>query len=161
MKKEKPLIRHQALVPYSWDHHAGLMFILFIRKGFKKSIAAERISQYILFFFKEDLKQHFRDEESNLFPLLAADEPLRIQAETEHAKIYWLIEKIKAGTTDSTLLKQFADELESHIRYEERVLFPYLQEQISLPQEVPLKSAKKINACDVSSSWKDPFWLQD
>lgn len=161
MKKEKPLIRHQALVPYSRDHHAGLMFILHIRKGFKKIISSERISRYILFFFKEDLKKHFRDQELKLFPMLPADDPLRIQAETEHAKIYWQIEKIKAGIADISLLTQFSDDLESHIRFEERILFPYLQEQISLTGLVHTLSRDKNILCDVSSQWNDPFWQQE
>ena len=159
MKREKPLKRHQALIPYSHDHHGGLMFILNIRKGLKNKIAAERISKYVLFFFHEDLKQHFHDEELHIFPLLPANNLLRIQAEQEHRNIYLLIEKIDTEQSDSSLLTLFSDTLENHIRFEERILFPYIQKNISLPEVLHSRSVNMLPECDISNRWADPFWV--
>jgi iron-sulfur cluster repair protein YtfE (RIC family) len=161
MKKEKPLKRHQALVPYSWDHHAGLMFILNIRKGLKNNIASDRITQYALFFFNEDLKQHFRDEELNLFPLLPTNNLLRIQAEHEHHHIYHLIEKMDSDKSNSALLTEFSDTLDNHIRFEERILFPHIQNHISLPEVLHSGTTGNTPQCDKSDQWNDPFWRID
>jgi iron-sulfur cluster repair protein YtfE (RIC family) len=161
MKKEKPLKRHQALVPYSWEHHAGLMFILNIRKGLKNNIASDRITKYVKFFFNEDLKQHFRDEELNLFPLLPANNVLRTQAELEHRDIHHLIEKMDADKSNISLLTQFSDMLDNHIRFEERILFPHIQKHIELPDVIHAGSAGNAPQCDKSAQWNDPFWLMD
>jgi iron-sulfur cluster repair protein YtfE (RIC family) len=159
MKREKPLKRHPALIPYSHDHHTGLMFILNIRKGLKNNIAAERIRQYVLYFFNEDLKQHFHDEELNLFPLLPANNLLRIQAEQEHRNIYLLIDKIDTKQSDSNLLTMFSDTLDNHIRFEERILFPHIQKNISLPEVLHSRTENMLPECDISAKWKDPFWV--
>lgn len=161
MKKVKPLKRHQALVPYSREHHAGLMFILNIRKGLQYNIASDRIIKYVIFFFNEDLKQHFRDEELNLFPLLPANNLLRIQAEEEHRKLCQLIEKMDADKSDNALLTLFSDMLENHIRFEERILFPHIQKHISLPEVLHAGSSGNTPKCDLSAQWKDPFWIKD
>ena len=74
MKNHTPLKRHQAIVSFSKDHHFGLLLVWKIRQGLVKDIDAERISNYVLFFFKEDLVKHFREEEQFLFCKLPAAE---------------------------------------------------------------------------------------
>jgi hemerythrin-like domain-containing protein len=161
MKKVKPLKRHQALVPYSREHHAGLMFVSNIRKGLMYNIASDRITKYVKFFFNEDLKQHFSHEELNLFPFLPANNLLRIQAEKEHRKIYHLIEKMEADKSDSALLTLFSDTLDNHIRFEERILFPHIQKHISLPEVLHSKETNMETECNISAQWEDPFWIKD
>src|SRR5262249_37918811 len=73
------------------------------------------------------LQKHFNEEEEFVFSNLPTDDELRKQAEKEHGNIYLLVESISKNDSDKDLLKQFADALEAHVRFEERVLFNYLQ----------------------------------
>ena len=128
---KKPIKRNTALVEFSRDHHFALLLIWKIRAGLKKSIEPKRISSYAIHFFEVDLSHHFKEEEEILFNKLSPDNPLRIQAETDHQIIKQLIDEIREKSADKNLLKKFADTLEKHIRFEERELFNHLQESVS------------------------------
>lgn len=67
MKDQAPIKRHQAIISFSKDHHFGLLLVWKIRQGLEKAVNAERISKYVVYFFKEDLEKHFKDEELLLF----------------------------------------------------------------------------------------------
>ncbi len=87
MKDHAPIKRHQALVSFSKEHHFGLLLVWKIRQGLDNAVSAERISKYVLFFFNEDLKTHFKEEEELLFSKLPATDALRVRAEEEHKEI--------------------------------------------------------------------------
>jgi len=126
MKKNKPIKRNPAIVEFSKDHHFALLLIWKIREGLKKSIEPSRISKYVIYFFENDLLNHFQDEETILFNKLSKDNALRIQAETDHKDIYTLIDKLCSKPDERSLLEKFANTLEKHIRFEERALFNHI-----------------------------------
>jgi len=154
-----PIKRHEAMVSFSKDHHFGLLLVWKIRQGLAKAIEPERISKYVQFFFMEDLTKHFSDEEQLLFSRLPAGDFLRIQAETDHATIHQLVKSIGQHTTDKTLLVRLADELEKHIRFEERELFNHLQKHISEAELEEIGTRMANNSKDLDENWKDNFWL--
>jgi hypothetical protein len=158
MKEYAPIKRHQALVSFSKEHHFGLLLVWKIRRGLLNAISAERISRYVLFFFNEDLKTHFKEEEQMLFSKLPATDTLRLQAEAEHEKIYLLAEAIAGAADEQDLLREFADTLETHIRFEERILFNHLQNHIPAEQLEEI-SSRFSNSVDLDSKWEDFFWL--
>jgi hemerythrin len=131
MENPKPIKRSKAFVQLSKDHHFGLLLVWRIRQDLTKGVAGNEISTYVIDFFHEDLKQHFKEEEDYLFSKLPTADPLREQAEGEHRAIYNLIESIRRNNSDTALLRQFGDLLEAHIRFEERTLFNHLQEHMS------------------------------
>jgi iron-sulfur cluster repair protein YtfE (RIC family) len=67
-----------------------------------------------------------------------------MRAEQEHRNIYLLIEKIDSEQSDSSLLTEFSDILDNHIRFEERILFPHIQKNISLPEILHSRTVKKL-----------------
>jgi iron-sulfur cluster repair protein YtfE (RIC family) len=158
MKEQTPIKRHPAIVSFSKDHHFGLLLVWKIRQGLNKAIDAERISNYVLYFFKEDLGKHFKEEEQLLFSRLPGDDPLRMQAEAAHQSIYKLITAIHENKNDTSLLSQMANELESHIRFEERELFNHLQTNI--PEKELEKIAERFSADNktIDDKWEDAFW---
>ena len=83
---------------------------------------------FIRDYFKEDLEKHFTEEEQLLFSKLPADDVLRKQAESDHKTIYKLVAAIEKKKDNPMLLNQLADELEKHIRFEERELFNHMQD---------------------------------
>lgn len=159
MKDQAPIKRHPAIVSFSRDHHFGLLLVWKIRQGLKKSIEAGRIGKYILYFFSEDLLRHFEDEEKFLFSRLRADDLLRIQAEEDHAVIYQLIKDIGKQTEDKGLLKQLADRLEKHIRFEERELFNHLQSVIGGDELALIEKRIGNDSKEVDEKWEDVFWI--
>lgn len=131
MEKPTPIKRSKAFIQLSKDHHFGLLLVWKIRQDLAKVSPAVKISKYVMEFFDDELKAHFKEEEDYLFNKLAATDPLRVQAEGEHRAICNLIESIRRNETDKALLGQFGDLLEAHIRFEERTLFNHLQEHMS------------------------------
>ena len=100
MENHTPQKRHQAIVSFSKDHHFGLLLVWKIRQGLNKAVNPERISNYVTFFFKEDLENHFKEEEQLLFCKLPVGNKLRKQAEADHLAIYKLVAAIeKIGYT--------------------------------------------------------------
>ncbi|MBK8583544.1 MAG: hemerythrin domain-containing protein [Flavobacteriales bacterium] len=88
--------------------------------GTTKGVAPARIRRYCRKFLKERLKPHFDIEESVLFPVLGFDHPGVRKAMAEHRRLQRLIN----GHTDAALaISLVEEELEAHIRFEERQLF--------------------------------------
>lgn len=131
METHKPIKRSKAFVQFSKEHHFGLLQVWQIRQDLTNEVPAELISRYVLDFFNKDLRDHFKKEEDYLFRKLPVGDLLREQAEKEHRQLYTLIDSISQNRTDKQLLLQFAGFLESHIRFEERILFNHLQETMT------------------------------
>ncbi len=159
MKEAKPIKRSSALVEFSKDHHFGLLLVWKIRQGLKNNIELDRLSRYILYYFENDLKCHFEEEEKLLFEKLNEQSELRKQAEADHAIIFQLVEEIKQNNTDSKLIGQFADKLEAHIRFEERELFNYIQVCLNENELVDITKQFFRRVYDVDKSWHDDFWI--
>lgn len=153
-----PIKRHQAIVSFSRDHHFGLLLVWKIRLGIINGIQAEQLSNYTLYFFKEDLEKHFRDEEQFLFCRLPAEDNLRRQAEEEHQIIRNLVAEISAKKDDTNLLEKFANALENHIRFEERELFNHFQKTINEDELEKVASRFSNDSKAIDDSWQDIFW---
>jgi hemerythrin-like domain-containing protein len=157
-EKTKPIKRHEALLQFSREHHFGLLLGWKIKQGIRKNIDAERITDYTIFFFNEDLKNHFAEEEKTLFPKVSKDDALRVQAENQHTEIYALIEKLQTKNADYNLLSEFADKLEAHIRFEERTLFNHIQSKLSDEELAEVLHQHHHAACNIDDKWSDHFW---
>ena len=135
MKDQKPIKRDKAFITLSKDHHFSLLLVWKIRRDLESDVSSKHISSYILEFFKGDLQDHFKEEEEIVFSKLPGNDVLREQAEKEHKSISILVEALSENERDNDLQKQFADSLEAHVRFEERILFNHLQE-ILKPEEL-------------------------
>lgn len=158
MENHTPQKRHQAIVSFSKDHHFGLLLVWKIRQGLNKAVNPERISNYVTFFFKEDLENHFKEEEQLLFCKLPVWDKLRKQAEADHLAIYKLVAAIEKKKDDEILLNQLADELEKHIRFEERELFNHLQDNIKADDLEAIANRLPNSGKVIDEKWKDVFW---
>ncbi len=154
-----PIKRSEALIQFSREHHFGLLLVWKIRQGLKNNIEPRRISSYTVFFFEKELTAHFKEEEKDLFVKLAVDDPLRKQAFEEHKRIYELIAGLQQDSTNTTLLTQFADALDGHIRFEERTLFNHLQQHLSEDELNKLEEGHSKREGNVDDKWEDHFWL--
>lgn len=154
-----PIKRHEAIVQFSREHHFGLLLIWKIRQGLQKGVDVKRMSDYVLFFFDEDLKDHFSEEERVLFPKLEDGDELKQQALSEHEVIYNMISAMREKGADSGQLSIFADTLDKHIRFEERILFNHLQSKLSDEALLALAKEHPERVVDTDAKWSDHFWV--
>jgi hemerythrin-like domain-containing protein len=153
----QPIKRSQELVPLSKEHHEGLLLGWKIKQGLRNGTDINLISKYIQWFWENELEQHFRKEEEVLAPHLPAENELVQQMFREHEEIEVLIH-INAMIVDEDIFAQLADSLQAHIRFEERVLFPFAEKNI--PQAQLEEMYIKLIVANQKSKWEDGFWLK-
>ncbi|HEY1061077.1 MAG TPA: hemerythrin domain-containing protein [Daejeonella sp.] len=141
--------RHEALIPLSRDHHGTLILARLLRsdappyKGLPHD--AEGKAEYALKHYREELLEHFEQEEK-MIPVLMGINPsldsLLACMRTEHQELHSLFNSINPDQELSTQLDVIGRALESHVRKEDRVIFPLIQE--SCTEEVLNKLADII-----------------
>tara|TARA_R110002050_G_scaffold57866_6_gene130202 strand:- start:5878 stop:6342 length:465 start_codon:yes stop_codon:yes gene_type:complete len=152
---KKPQKRHIALQPLSREHHHGLLLSWKIRTGFSKNIEPKRIKIYADWFFETHLIPHFEMEEAHVFTILNEKDELIKQALVDHRRLKRLF--TKETNDDAKALSQIEEELDKHIRFEERVLFPEIQKIATKDQ---LNFIEKIHQeDDFKDKLDDAFWL--
>ncbi|MEZ4855337.1 MAG: hemerythrin domain-containing protein [Gelidibacter sp.] len=149
----KPQKRHKALQPLSREHHHGLLLSWKIRNGFHKNVAPERIKSYADWFFETHLIPHFEMEETHLFSILETNHDLVKRALSDHRRLKRLFNN-EDDITKS--LSKIEEELEQHIRFEERILFPEIQKTAT---ETQLAHIEKIHQqAPFEDNLDDEFW---
>jgi iron-sulfur cluster repair protein YtfE (RIC family) len=138
--------RHEALIPLSRDHHGTLILARLLRsdappyKGLPHD--AEGKAEYALKHYREELLEHFEREEK-MIPVLMGINPtldsLLACMKTEHQELHSLFNSINISRELFNQLDTIGRALESHVRKEDRVIFPLIQE--SCTEEVLNKLA--------------------
>ncbi len=159
MTAHKPQKRHEALVPLSRDHHQGLLLCWKIRKGMQNDTKPESVAAYTRYFYEMHLKKHFQEEELYIFNHLNAEDQQRKKALNQHRRLNRLFEQLSEEHCSyvQTLWK-IEETLESHIRFEERELFPYIEQNI--PEEKLIEMGRKLDEIHdaFQECWNDEFW---
>lgn len=126
--------RHEQLQPLSRQHHNGLLAALLLSKGVKKNASTFVMRDFIIYTWQTDLEKHFSDEENFLLPAIkhtAIYDTLGQQMLQEHAVIRSLVQSFRQNDVSHNDIQKFANLLEAHIRFEERMLFPETEEQLT------------------------------
>jgi iron-sulfur cluster repair protein YtfE (RIC family) len=133
-----PSERAPELQAVSSEHHDGLLLCWKIRADLTKGVPSVQIRGYCRRYLKERLKPHFILEEDVLFPILGMQHPEVRKAMAEHRRLQRLIN----GRTDPEVAVSLVEEeLEAHIRFEERVLFRRIQEMATPEQLAEVRRA--------------------
>ena len=159
--KPKPIRRSESIMKLSREHHFSLLFCWKIREGLKKRTAPKRMVQYAQYFWSNHIQPHFLEEEEILFAPL--QDEMVLKAMEEHAAIREGIEALTVlppeNITDE--LTKLADQLDKHVRYEERQLFPHLESVLS---DAQLESiGAQLNAVPspaLKDDYPDEFWKE-
>jgi iron-sulfur cluster repair protein YtfE (RIC family) len=158
----KPIKRSKELVPLSKDHHDALLLCWKIRQGLKNKIVTERIAAYVLCFFENDLMSHFCQEEELVFNLLPARDTMKLEALKQHDalnRIYMSLKNQTGTKSEEELLHQFEQELNDHIRFEERELFPYIEKNADpILFKESGKQIEELHQRHECFVWEDEFW---
>ncbi|HEX5171753.1 MAG TPA: hemerythrin domain-containing protein [Cyclobacteriaceae bacterium] len=155
MDKGKPLKRHAAFYVLSHDHHDGLMLCWKIRSGLSRKIDPMRIKSYTNWFYSTQLLPHFEMEEKVIFPLLEPENEMTRKALADHRRLRRLFED---NEDVNRSLSRIEEELEDHIRFEERVLFEEIQRRLSNDALERLVSNPALRSSNARWDWGDEFW---
>lgn len=158
MEEIKPIKRSKELAPLSREHHDGLLFVWKIKQGLANGTALETLCNYTRWFWSNHIKPHFKDEEKVLVKFLPADNDLVQQMFKEHALIRDLIISLDK-IPDAGSLQLLANLINDHIRFEERQLFAYAEENLTTEQlDEIYKELPHDSSCN--TEWKDEFWVK-
>jgi hemerythrin-like domain-containing protein len=158
------IMRHTALQPLSRQHHQGLLVSLLLEKGLKKNASLKDMRDFILQFWEEELREHFEKEELLFLPLAYKYPQLLnglTQLKNEHQEIKLIIQKLnnEARSEQFDTINSFSNNLEKHIRFEERQLFNALQETLPVEELNDFNDAlKSISEKDFCSNYLVKFW---
>lgn len=148
--------RNENLVPLSRDHHFGLLCAWKIEQGIKKGVAIDRIVNYVNYFWDHHLQRHF-DIEDEFLPN-TPNSNLQEKMEQEHQELKELITSINSSPT-SDLLLDFAKGLRSHIRFEERVVFPEYEQILSEGELDQIGQNLMEHHVREQDNYEDEFWV--
>ena len=137
-------------------HHRGLVQArrLKIAATGDEANMPEETAEAFLEFWQEGTTTHFREEEEVLLPVLAryredllGREPV-VEMLLQHARIRGLVmglsDEVKGGSVRLETLGSIGELLETHIRLEEREVFPTIEE--ALPEEALREVADRLEA---------------
>lgn len=133
------MIRHPSLQALSRDHHRALVLAKRAARAAGGS-EEEQLAMCVQLVkaFNEDLEPHFISEENDLPALLAKEltaPALLTQFAAEHATLRQLAAALSDG--QGAMLEPFASALAGHVRFEERVLFPALEQVLTRNEAGP------------------------
>jgi hemerythrin-like domain-containing protein len=133
--------RHEALIPLSREHHAALILVQLLKRNAPAyrdlpATPADKAA-YALEMYTSILQAHFKQEEIILADVKKYDpaiEKLTEEILEEHRQLSAAFLSLRAATDLVQALDALGLALGEHIRKEERVLFPLIQEHC--PEEV-------------------------
>ena len=142
--------RHPALIPLSREHHGALILARLLQKdapvykGLPTDIQGK--AEYAYKFYQEELVKHFEDEERVLKLVTGVESNLDLMIKTiyrEHQELHKLFQSIDKHPDLTSHLDQIGKTLETHIRKEERELFPLMQETCN--EDLMIKVDKSLS----------------
>ena len=145
--------RHPSLRPFSDDHPQGLVNARRLRRAASGEEAGPAdTARDFLEFWQRDTSRHFRKEEEVLLPVLArygedlGEQPI-LQMLTQHALIRGLAmqlsDELEQGKIREDTLRNLGEQLETHVRLEEREVFPLIEE--TLPEHALQEVASRLD----------------
>ena len=125
--------RSEHLQPLSHDHYHGLLTARRIREMLDEGVAPEDVAVFASRFWTEHLQRHFEEEEDFILPALyeVGAEELAERTLDEHRSIREQVRSLSAKDASHAALSQLADDLQVHARFEEREVFPALEQKAS------------------------------
>jgi hemerythrin-like domain-containing protein len=157
MNNEGTLQRSPALQPLSAEHRDGLLFIWKLRQGLSNHTGNEKLRDFVSWYWKNHIKAHFYQEEKILTPYIDPANHLAIKMKEDHDNIRDMVLAIDREG-DRYNFFWLCNLIESHIRFEERELYPFVESHLS-PQQLT-DIGERLNQYPVvcKEVWEDRFW---
>lgn len=153
-----PIKRNDHIVKLSRDHHASLLFCWKLRQGIKRHASIQQMVKYVQYFLNHHLTPHFKEEEEILFAPLKDKKVTK--AINDHIKIKKSVDEIIFSGSENQInqLSALADMVDEHVRYEERILFPHLEKELT--EEQLENIGKRISEEPLKDNYEDTFWIK-
>jgi hemerythrin-like domain-containing protein len=130
--------RHEAIAPLSRDHHGSLILAQLLKLNAPKYAGlpdnAKDKAGYAQQQFEAHIKKHFQQEEIMLEKAKDIHPSIKNITEeinAEHNELRGLFQSLDTTDELENTMNKLGVALENHIRKEERVLFPLLQQHCS------------------------------
>ncbi|MET0973374.1 MAG: hemerythrin domain-containing protein [Thermoleophilaceae bacterium] len=140
--------RDPALTDLSRDHHQALFRAMRMKRATEDDV--DDVRDDVLAFWSDHGAQHFRIEEEILLPAFATRSDPRSEAVvTVLVDHVWIRERMNRLAQDELGLagvRELGARLEQHVRHEERVLFPLIEE--ALERDALATLARRIAAAE-------------
>ena len=94
-----------------------------------------------------------------MFARIESNDELIQIALKEHQQLTAMVEQLRKDKKNTELITKFSDELDKHIRFEERTLFNEIQNSLSDKDLIELEATHLVKPYDVSDDWDDKFWI--
>lgn len=149
---ELEMKRHEALQPFSRDHNVGLVLARNLsRADAEDQPGRERLAAEAASYWREEMEDHFAEEERLLAPLASPESARRLKE--EHAAIAETLARVGARA-DTAAMRTLGRLLDDHIRWEERQFFVEI-EQSATPQQLDdlAKAAEAVEDKRADSRW--------
>jgi hemerythrin-like domain-containing protein len=155
-----PLKRSEELQPLSRQHHNGLLFCLLLQKGLKKAADPDVMKEFIQNFWYKDLQHHFELEERFLDPLKNKYPGLKEQLNRmvqEHYDLKNIINEIALSPSYKSI-NELTGRLDAHVRFEERMLFPLIEQTITEEERQGIGRVLEIERDHNCMNYHTRFW---
>lgn len=150
-----PQARHEALQPLSREHFGGLRVARDLRIAATEGERRAAVERFVR-AWEEELRPHFEDEERLLLPLVGDAATARRLCEEHRAIAEGAAEAAQdvAGVAaDAARVRGLGDMLHDHIRWEERVMFPAVQDQLGEQEAARLEEQTRAIARPGALRW--------
>ena len=156
--ERRPIKRNENIVKLSRDHHASLLFCWKLRQGVKYHASKDRIFTYVQYFWDHHFSKHFKEEEEFLFAPLKDEVVQKAIDDHQKIKIFFDQINVEGMESEADILLELADMVDQHVRFEERILFPHLEEKLSKEQLEII--GKQITDDPLADHYEDEFWIK-
>ena len=144
--------RHDALAPLSREHHGALILAQLLKNitTVYTGLPADVIGKaaYAIRFYNEELVKHFKEEEDIVIATITGMDvtldTLAIEIIAEHKELQTLFTTINDVSDLSAHLEKIGNTLEQHIRKEERIFFPLVQQLCNQAQLATIEKALSV-----------------
>ena len=156
--------RSKYLTPLSWEHHSALVNASRIKRGLALKADTAILQEFMEYLWKTDLQPHFQREEDAFLPQKdwqQVAEDLRSHMLNDHKEFARLAEQISKTTAvgkKTEAMERFADLLTSHVRFEERQLFPAIEDAFDEDALIAIGAQLKERHVPGCIHWQPAFW---
>lgn len=129
--------RHHALEPFSRDHYGGLV----VARHLKEKPGPEAIAE-LMQVWNSEMEDHFWEEEVSLGPLAPPEMAERLVRDHDAIRAVVLVAEAQNLSEEDAV--RLGEMIHDHIRWEERELFPVLEQDERIDEIEPAAEAMEL-----------------
>lgn len=151
--------RSDALRTLSHDHHDGLVTVQRLKRGLARTADPHVMADFVQHVWATRLVPHFDQEETHVLPVLRdlGGVALADRMQDEHGQLRAVVASLNAVPTRQALTA-FTELLRQHIRFEERVAFPVVEDLADAETLAAIGRMLQEEPDADAEAWEPAFW---